>query len=310
MERTTDKQGMNIQEIYRDLKSRSKKNIILDTDTFNEVDDQFALVYAMFSHDTVNLLSVNAAPFLNRKVETPVEGMEKSYEEIKRVMAYADPTCRIPVFKGSTAFLESKDTPVESEAADNIIKTVMGTDAFVYIVAIGAITNVASAIIKCPELVKKSAVIWLGGVGYDSPNFPEFNMKQDIPAVQVVFDSGIPLVMIPTFGVSSELITSVPELREYLSGKNPICSYLFDIVKGYSQDKYAWSKVLWDIANIGLFNVPNAYDIVFRSTPIVFEGCRYSFDDARPACLYVRRIRRDPVYADMFQKLTSVKEKS
>ena len=128
-------------------------------------------------------------------------------------------------------------------------------------------------------------------------------MRQDIPSVQVVFDSGIPLVMIPTFGVSSDLLTSVPELREYLAGKNDICTYLFDIVESYSEGKFAWSKVLWDVANIGLLNVPHAYDMVYRSTPMVFEGCRYSIDDARPQCIYVRRIRRDPVFADMFTKL-------
>ena len=298
---------MNINEIYNDLKKKSKKRIILDTDTFNEVDDQFALVYSMLSPENVELLSVNAAPFLNRKVETEKEGMEMSYEEIKRVMHHVDPNCSIPVFRGSETYLVTKDAPVESEAVDNIIKTVMNSDEFVYVVAIGAITNVASAIIKCPEIIKKTAVIWLGGVGYDSANYPEFNMKQDIPAVQVVFDSGIPVVMIPTFGVSSELITTIPELREYLNGKNDICSYLYNIVEEYSGGKYAWSKVIWDIANIGLFNVPIAYDMVIRSTPMVFEGCRYSFDDSRHKMIYVRKLKRDFIFADLFKKLAAHK---
>ncbi len=297
---------MNINEIYNDLKKKSKKKIILDTDTFNEIDDQFALVYAMLSTDNVELLSVNAAPFLNRKVETAKEGMEKSYEEIKRVMHHVDPDCSIPVYRGSETFLVTKDAPVESEAVDNIIKTVMESDEFVYVVAIGAITNVASAIIKCPEIIKKTAVIWLGGVGYDSTNYPEFNMKQDIPAVQVVFDSKIPVVMIPTFGVSSDLITTLPELREYLSGKNDICSYLCDIVEEYSGGKYAWSKVIWDVANIGLFNVPIAYDMVIRSTPFVIEGCRYSFDDSRHPFIYVRKLKRDFIFADLFKKLAAL----
>ena len=297
---------MTIQEIYKDLKSKSKKRIILDTDTFNEVDDQFALVYAMLSKDTVELLSVNAAPFLNIKVNSAKEGMEKSYEEIKRVISHLDPNCSIPVYRGAETFLLSKDTPVESEAVDNIIKTVMESDEFVYIVAIGAITNVASAIIKCPEIVKKSAVIWLGGVAYDAPNYTEFNMKQDIPAVQIVFDSGIPLVLIPAPGVAGELITTIPELREYLAGKNDICNYLYDIVVEYSGGKYAWSKVIWDIANIGLFNTQNAYDMVIRSTPYIFEGCRYSFDDLRHKMIYVRKIKRDLVFADLFKKLAAL----
>ena len=38
---------------------------ILDTDTFNEVDDQFALAYALFSPEKINLRAVTAAPFFN-----------------------------------------------------------------------------------------------------------------------------------------------------------------------------------------------------------------------------------------------------
>ena len=297
---------MNINEVYNDLKKKSKKRIILDTDTFNEVDDQFALVYAMLSTDTVELLSVNAAPFHNRKVASAKEGMEKSYEEIKRVINHVNPNCTIPVYRGSETFLSAKDIPIESEAVDNIIRSVMESDEFVYIVAIGAITNVASAIIKCPEIINKTAVIWLGGVAYDAPMTQEFNMKQDIPAVQVVFDSKIPIVMIPAPGVAGELITTIPELREYLAGKNDICNYLYDIVVEYSGGKYAWSKVIWDVANVGLFNVQNAYDMVIRSTPMVFEGCRYSFDDSRHKMIYVRKLRRDIIFADLFKKLAEL----
>ena len=299
---------MNIYDIYRDLKSNRKKKIILDTDTFNEVDDQFALAYAMCSTERIDLISVNAAPFLNKKVATPQEGMEKSFEEIKRVMTQVDPNRQIPVYRGSTSFLVNRETGIESEAVDQMIRSVLTAGETVYLVAIGAITNIASALIKCPEIVEHAAVIWLGGVGFDAPNFQEFNMKQDIPAAQVVFDSGIPLLQVPTFGVSSELITTIPELEHYLAKKNRICDYLTDIVKSYSNGQYAWSKVLWDIANIGVFCVPEAYDIVVRSTPYVAEKCRYIFDDARHPYLYIRRIRRDPVFADLYQKLVSVKE--
>ena len=75
----------------------------------------------------------------------------------------------------------------------------------------------------------------------------------------------------------------------------------------YSGGKYAWSKVIWDIANIGLFNVPIAYDMVIRSTPMVFEGCRYSFDDSRHKMIYVRKLKRDFIFADLFKKLAAHK---
>ena len=38
--------------------------VILDTDTYNEIDDQFALVYALLTPECINLRGVTAAPFL------------------------------------------------------------------------------------------------------------------------------------------------------------------------------------------------------------------------------------------------------
>jgi len=40
--------------------------MILDTDTYNEVDDQFALVYALLSPEAVKVEAIHAAPFHNK----------------------------------------------------------------------------------------------------------------------------------------------------------------------------------------------------------------------------------------------------
>ena len=56
-----------MRSILENLKSTDIKDVILDTDCYNEIDDQFALAYLMRSGDRVNLLSVNAAPFLNKR---------------------------------------------------------------------------------------------------------------------------------------------------------------------------------------------------------------------------------------------------
>ncbi|MBR7185217.1 MAG: nucleoside hydrolase, partial [Clostridia bacterium] len=171
-----------MQNLIKELRSEKPKKIILDTDAYNEIDDQFAIAYAMRSPERVELLSINAAPFLNHRSTDAGDGMEKSYHEIFNIMRMTDPEAKIPVYRGSTRFLENKQTPVESEAADNIINTVLAADEMIYVVAIGAITNVASAIIKCPEIVSKMTVIWLGGHALHWPNTREFNLKQDVAA--------------------------------------------------------------------------------------------------------------------------------
>ena len=116
-----------MQELKKELLSDSVKNVILDTDAYNEIDDQYAIAYTMLSKDRVNLLSINAAPFLNSRSTSAGDGMEKSYNEIFRIMKLVDETANIPVYRGSAEFMTDVNVPVESEAADNIINTVMNS---------------------------------------------------------------------------------------------------------------------------------------------------------------------------------------
>jgi purine nucleosidase len=65
--------------------------VVHDTDTYNEVDDQFALAHLLMSPDRIKLEAVYAAPFFlphcNNRSTSVADGMEKSYEEILRVLA-------------------------------------------------------------------------------------------------------------------------------------------------------------------------------------------------------------------------------
>ena len=294
-----------MQNILKDIKSPTVKNIILDTDTYNEIDDQCALAYAMLSPERRKLLSVNAAPFLNSRSTSPADGMMKSYNEIQRIMRLVDPDAAVPYYKGSERFLDDKKVPVESEAADNIINTVMGTDERVYIVAIGAITNVASAIIKCPEIAERAVVIWLGGHALTYKDTREFNLYQDVMSAQVVFDSGIPLIQIPCAGMCTEFVTTIPELEYYLRGKNELCDYLVDIVRSYTKKPYGWSKVVWDVTAVAVLVCPEAFRYSIIPRPYVTLEGRYAFNTEREQYIYVNKLSRDPVYADLFIKLSN-----
>ena len=221
-------------------------------------------------------------------------------------MKLVDENAAIPVYRGSTAFLSNKKTPVESDAADNIINTVDGTDEPVVVLAIGAITNVASALIKRPDLAQKTAVVWLGGTALHHPHTREFNLRQDIAAAQVVFDSGVPLLQVPCAGVCTEFVTSVPELKYHLGGKNALCDYLVDNVAeecaGYPTP--VAGRIIWDVTAAAAIICPQFCDTVEIPRPFVTSDCLYAFDSARPHYLYVRRLDRDRIYNDLFQKLT------
>lgn len=286
------------------IQSKERKNVILDTDAFNEIDDQFCIAYLMKRPEEIHLLAINAAPFFNENSTGPADGMERSYQEILKLREMVDPDSKIPVFRGSDAFMTDRNTPVYSEACDNIIKTVMESEEKVIIVAIGAITNVASAILKCPEIATRAGVIWLGGhATHVLQDQIEFNLRGDIAAAQVVFDSGIDLLQVPCLGVCSEVSTTPAELGAYLSGKNEVCDYLTNIVTDVCKHKYAGSRVIWDVTTATTLLRPDAYEVDIQPCPKIADDGRYLFDKNPHRYLYVHRFYRDRVFEDLFRTL-------
>ncbi|MEI9999839.1 MAG: hypothetical protein WDO13_12120 [Verrucomicrobiota bacterium] len=74
-------------------------------------------------------------------------------------------------------------------------------------------TNVASALLLEPRIAENIVVVWLGGNAPYWPHTREFNLEQDIHASRVLLDSGVPLVFLPCYPVTSHLITTVAELE-------------------------------------------------------------------------------------------------
>ena len=79
--------------------------MVLDTDNFNEVDDQFALAYAVLSKEKLNLEAVYAAPFNNSRASGPGDGMEKSYQEILKILKMLNVPSENFAFRGSPDYL-------------------------------------------------------------------------------------------------------------------------------------------------------------------------------------------------------------
>ena len=292
---------MKVDGLIEKLYAPGVKKMILDTDTFNEEDDQFALSYALLSPDKVDLLSVNAAPFFNSNSTSPEDGMEKSYDEILRIIDLVKPSKRPAVYKGSRRFMRSKNDPVESPACDNIINTVLGSDETVYVVTIGAATNVASAVVKCPEVAEKAVVIWLGGTAHHVPSAREFNLSGDIFASQVLFDSGVRFVQVPCEGVCTEFVTSLPEMEHFLAGKNDLAEYLLGKMRRVIG--YGTCKIIWDVTAVACLVKPEALVMTQVPTPVLTNDHTYAFDYTRHHQIYVRKIIRDPLYIDLFNKI-------
>jgi inosine-uridine nucleoside N-ribohydrolase len=279
--------------------------MVLDTDTYNEVDDQFALAYSLLSPERLDVQAIYAAPFHNERSQGPKDGMEKSYDEIVRLLGKMGRGPENFVFKGSESYLPDGETPVISPAAhDLVIRAMARPDGDpLYVAAIGAITNVASALLMEPELVKKIVVVWLGGQPLSYPTAREFNLSQDVKAARVILDSGVPFVLIPCIGVASHLLATVPELNEYIGGKNDLCDALVELFSAYSTDHFAWAKEIWDVSTIGYLVNPEWVPTVLEPSPLLSEDSFWGRDPGRHPIRVAIGINRNPIFKDMYQKL-------
>lgn len=279
-----------------------KIDMVLDTDTFNEVDDQFALAYALLSPERLNVEAIYAAPFYNSRSTGAKDGMEKSYQEIQRLLGKMNRTEN--VLRGSDAFLQESGY-VDSPAARDLVERAMARadGERLYVVAIGAITNVASAILMEPEICEKIAVVWLGGHPTSYPTALEFNLSQDVRAARIVLDCGCPLTLVPCLGVASHLLTSVQELSACIGGKNPLCDALVELFAAYSDDHFAWAKEIWDVSTIAYLINPEWVPTKIVHSPLLTDDSHWAHNETRHLIREAYFCRRNPIFRDLFEKL-------
>jgi ElaB/YqjD/DUF883 family membrane-anchored ribosome-binding protein len=258
-----------------------------------------------------NILAFYAAPFYNVNSSGPEDGMERSFEEIKKLLTLSGNEGFIPVtYRGSTAYLPNEQTPIDSPAARDLVRLANEhtEENPLYVVAIGAITNVASALLLNPKVAENAVLVWLGGHGFHFHDTKEFNMVQDIAASRVVMSSGIPFVQLPCMGVVSSFTVSKPELEYWLKGKNPLADYLatntIDEAESYAHGK-PWTRVIWDVTAVAwLLNDNNRFMLssIVKTPLSSYEGIYEDYAEGEDM-RYVYYIHRDRLMEDLFAKI-------
>ena len=301
---------MNMEQRIRNLSvPEGRIDVVLDTDAYNEIDDQFAIAYLLRSKEKLNTKALYAAPFSNWKSTGPADGMERSYDEILKILSLMEE--RVDVFKGSDRYLSDESTPVISDAARDLAERVKdySPENPLYVVAIGAITNVASAILLNPQVAENTVIVWLGGHGLHYHDTAEFNMQQDVAAARVVMGSGAPFVQLPCFGVVSAFTVSGAELDRWLKGKNALADYLaantIGEAEGYAAGK-PWTRCIWDVTAVAwLLNDGDRF-MQSRILPVHLPAYDHHYtvsDNAHPM-RYVYYINRDALMEDLIKKVT------
>ena len=278
-------------------------DVVIDTDTYNEIDDQFAIAQALLS-DNLNVEGIYAAPFDNKRSSGPADGMEKSYEEILRVLERHPVQYRGVVARGAAEWMSSPDRPVDNPATDALLEAAMkDRGGPLYVLTLGAVTNVASAIVAEPGIRERVVVVVLGATPYHYPDWYDFNLRQDRIAARIIFDSGVPVVHVPGWNVSELMFASEAEIERHVKGRGALGDYLYDIFIEYVPRAPGHAKPLWDMAVVGYAMNPNWTRHRLVPSPILNADHTYSFDWSRHPVRVLEWVNRNAMMRDFIQRL-------
>jgi purine nucleosidase len=302
--------------------------LVIDTDAANEIDDQFALAWALRRPDKLNVKGIYATPFSfeHRRAmyaqaqpdaapfNPPDIGMQRSFDEILKVQNLLGLKDKVPTFRGSPAYLSSLAKPIESEATAHLIATAlaMPSDEPLYVVAVGCATNISSALLLAPEIAHKIVVVWTSAYPSHAPHpNASFNLEQDVLASQWLYDSGVPLVYLPGYHIGAQLRLSLAEVERYVQPHGEMGRYLYALfaenplwaVTGRpATEAHSW--VIWDLINIAWLLDPSWVPSHLVPTPRLGTDLRWQPREPNKEQVHPMRealgVQRDAIFNDLF----------
>lgn len=245
--------------------------VLLDTDAKNEIDDQYAIALAIASPERFEIEGFVGANFDNE--HGGPDGIRKSVDEINLVLAKAGLSDKWPVLHGSHP-MRYQFEPSESEGVDFIIDRAMaGTpENPLWIVGLGAATNVASAYLKEPSIIDRIVVFW-----HFRTRWPEkcwnFNVFGDVRAARIVFHSPLPFVL---FDTGTYLRVTMEETEKHLKPCGALGEYLHE----YRKATPYWQtteKGFFDLGDVAALADPDLACWEQTACPEVGWDLRYRF---------------------------------
>ena len=133
----------------------------------------------------------------------------------------------------------------ELHAVDFIVETLKDAETdSITLVPTGPLTNIALAIIKDPSILNSiKQIVLMGGAMREAGNLSasaEFNMRVDPHAAKVVFECGIPIIVM-SLDVTHKVLTSRERVREIESIGNSVSTATANMLKffaRYDSEKY------------------------------------------------------------------------
>jgi purine nucleosidase len=246
--------------------------VIIDADTANEIDDLYAIVRALAAPE-FRVEGVTSAHFTrSTKPNETVRRSQAINEQILDAMGLRD---SIPHPIGADRSMAEPTIPIDSPAARLIIERAHagGPEDKLVVFALGACTNLASALLLDPSIESKAVFAFIDGEYKDGQWGPGiFNWKNDIHAVKAIFESAVEYIHMPAPSVSVEMELSKDAVDDHLKGRGGVWDLLVDRWETFPRTANRETKTMWDIALIEAVLRPELATAVVVGAPIIHNA--------------------------------------
>lgn len=235
---------------------KTPRKIIIDTDPGQ--DDAFAILLALASPEDIEVLGIVAVAG-----NVPLALTQKNSRMICELAGRSD----VKVYAGCDRPLKRKlvtaehvhgktglDGPIlpdpvmplqDQHGVDFIIETLRREPAgTVTLCPLGPLTNIAQAFLQAPDVVGRvQEIVLMGGGYFEGGNITpaaEFNIYVDPEAAEIVFRSGVPLVVMP-LDVTHKVLTTkarVQVFREMGTKVGRVSADWADFFERFDMEKY------------------------------------------------------------------------
>jgi inosine-uridine nucleoside N-ribohydrolase len=275
-----------------------KLRVIIDADAHNEIDDVWAIALALLSPERFQIEGFVAANYDNANEGAGPESVATSAATIHTLLEKAGLAGKIPVKLGS-APMRYQFEPSESEGVDFIIERAMAStrEDPLWIIGLGAATDIASAYLKEPRIADRVVVFWHGRTQWPE-KANNFNVHGDVRAARRLFHSDLPFVL---FDTGSELFCPMEESEQWVeTGELGRYLHEFRYKGGWYQSS---TKGFYDLGDIAALLDPTLGTWEVVNAPEVEQDLVYHFKNTKGKILRCADIDRDGTFAMFTEKL-------
>lgn len=187
---------VSMDESSADQVGPQKIDLIFDTDADNEVDDQHALAYLLFSGGYFNVEGITVNATSSHEGFDVESDVQDHYDEARRVMQLCgDFYGKTPLLKGAQNSFEEIRHHLNREDFDGyeavnfiIEEALKKREDKLVLLPVGKLTNIALALEKEPAIADNVRIIWLGS---NYPNTGEHNKVWDKEAMNYLLNQDV-----------------------------------------------------------------------------------------------------------------------